>query len=410
MQARRSFFVFLTFLSFSAAPLGLSCGGGPEDVPPAENPAAPEERPYPFDEPVLIDVFQSLDGRYPVYRIPALITTLDGTLLAFAEGRQSTNDHSENDIVMRRSTDGGFTWGPLVVIAEEGSDCLNDPLPVQLVIGPRAGRILFFYTRFPEGCHTDCVEPGYDGPGKSRNYMLTSEDDGLSWQGPIEVTRQFRPESKRYVSGGPGFAIQKRLEPHAGRIVLPFRESSPVKVLAVYSDDSGETWERGEPADDTGSAGHGDEVQIAELPNGSLYLNSRSSGGNKLRKVARSTDGGETWTPLLDDEELVEPQCMAGILSFSGVGDRDVSRLLYTGPDNQTTRVSGEIKLSYDGGETWPVSKVLWPGIFAYSVPTRIDCKTAGVLFEDNIWFHRLRLARFSIEWLTNGMDRPACN
>lgn len=384
----------------AASALALSCGV--ESFVP--------DPPVEFDDPLFVDVFESLDGLYPIYRIPALITTMDGTLLAFAEGRQSIKDHSKNDMVMRRSIDGGLTWGPHRVIAADGDHCLSDPMPVQIVEGPNAGRILFFYTYFPEGCHHNCVQPGYDEPENSRSYMLSSDDDGLTWQGPVELTRIFRPEHLRYISGGPGFALQKRIEPHAGRIVLPFRQSDPMQVLAIYSDDGGETWTRGEPAGDTQVEGTGNEVQMAEMPDGSLYLNSRSSGGAKLRRVARSYDGGETWTPLADDIELVEPRCMASVLQYSGLIDGDVPRLLYSGPNNPYQRFFGEIKLSYDDGETWPVSKTVQPGIFAYSVLTRIDCETVGVLFEDNIWFHRLRLARFSIEWLTCGRDRPNCD
>lgn len=149
---------------------------------------------------------------------------------------------------------------------------------------------------------------------------------------------------------------------------------------------------------------------MAEMPDGSLYLNSRSSRGTRHRKIARSDDGGETWTPLEDDGELVEPECMASVLQFSGLVGGDIPRLLYSGPNNSITRIFGGIRLSYDDGQTWPVDRIVWPGIFAYSVLTRIDCDTVGVLFEDNIWLHRLRLARFSIEWLTDGMDRPACD
>ena len=152
------------------------------------------------------------------------------------------------------------------------------------------------------------------------------------------------------------------------------------------------------------------EVQVAEQSDGSLYLNARSSHGTKHRRVARSYDGGETWTSLADDEELVEPECMASVLQFSGRTAGDIPRLLYSGPNNQINRSFGEIKLSYDHGETWPVTKIVYPGIFSYSVLTRINCDTIGVLFEDNIWFHKLRLARFSIEWLTDGMDRPSCD
>jgi len=416
MKSRQPFATVLALAVFIFLAALISCG---EDESDDDDDQASDDDidgdndddgpPYPFDEPEIVDVFESRDGRYPIYRIPALITTSSGTLLAFAEGRQSILDHSENDMVLRRSTDSGFTWEPHQVIAEAGSHCLSDPMPVQIAVGPNAGRILFFYTFFPEGCHHTCVQPGYDGPQNSKNFLLTSDDEGLTWQGPIELTRTFRPESIRYVTGGPGFAIQKRLEPNAGRIVLPFRQADPMQVLAIYSDDGGQTWLRGEVADDSQTDGTGNEVQIAETADGSLYLNSRNSKGHKLRKIARSFDGGETWTPLADDENLVEPQCMASVLQFSGLTDGDISRLLYSGPNNQVARIFGEIRLSYDGGETWPVSKIVYPGIFAYSVLTRIDCETAGVLFEDDIRLHRLRLARFSIEWLTDGTGRPLC-
>lgn len=366
--------------------------------------------PYPFENPLYIDVFLSGDGLYPIYRIPAMITTEAGTLLAFAEGRQSKNDHSHNDIVQRRSTDQGFTWGPVIVIVEEGDDTLSDPLPVQITQGPKAGRILFFYTRFPNGCHHNCVEPGYDGPKNSRNYMLSSDDEGVTWQGPFEVTREFKPETVNYVSGGPGFAIEKRHAPNVRRLVLPFRAGNPTKVFAIFSDDGGETWKRGQYADDSQIEGRSNEVQIVELPDGSLYLNARSANGTKHRKVARSYDGGENWTPLINDPALVEPQVMASVLQFSDSADGDIARLLYSGPNNRIERIFGEVKLSYDDGETWPVNKIVWPGIFAYSVLTRIDCGTVGLLFEDRIWYHQLTLARFSIEWLTNGADRPACD
>ena len=374
-----------------------------------ENNSSDDDTPYPFEDPDYIDVFISSDGLYPIYRIPAIITTQKGTLLAFAEGRQSTNDHSHNDMVMRRSPDGGFSWGPVSVIAEEGDDTLSDPLPVQITEGPNKGRILFFYTRFPNGCHHDCVEPGYDGPKNSRNYMLTSDDDGLTWQGPIELTRQFKPCDVNYVSGGPGFAIEKKHSPNIGRIVLPYRAGNPTEVFAIFSDNGGETWKKGQYADDSITEGRSNEVQIVELPDGSLYLNARSAKGTKHRKVAYSYDAGETWTPLVDDPELVEPQVMASIFQFSDPADGDIARLLYSGPNNSIERIFGEIKLSYDNGETWPASKIVWPGIFAYSVLTRIDCNTVGLLFEDRIWFHQLTLARFSIEWLTDGADRPAC-
>ena len=114
-----------------------------------------------------VDVF--IEGsEYPSFRIPSIVVSKQGTLLAFAEGRNKRSDHAANDIVLKRSTDGGKTWGKLILVAEDGGNSLNNP---QAVVVPRTGRILMMYQRYPQGIHEGQVKPGHDGPNICRNFL-----------------------------------------------------------------------------------------------------------------------------------------------------------------------------------------------------------------------------------------------
>ncbi|MAF66886.1 MAG: sialidase family protein [Planctomycetota bacterium] len=357
-------------------------------------------------EPELIDVFTSGDG-YPSYRIPSILTTASGTILALAEGRAYFSDHARNDIVMRRSTDGGTTWGPLVVLHDDGDNSLNDPCAMQVLQGRNAGRILVVYDRYPNGCHADCVVPGYDGDNICRAFIQHSDDDGLTWSAPVEITEQVkRPTIATSIASGPGVGIQKRRPPHAGRMIIPYNQGpgGEWKVYAAFSDDGGDSWAWGELADDSATPGVANEVQMVELTDGSLLLNARSFFGTSHRKIAHSFDGGLTWTPVTDELQLIEPGVMASTLRHTDPLDGFIARLLYSGPLSTSARVDGTIHLSYDEGVTWPVAKLLYEGPFAYSVLTVLPDQRIGCLFErDN--YSSITLARFSIEWLTDGAD-----
>ncbi len=308
-----------------------------------------------------------VDG-YPNIRIPSILRLADGTLLAFAEARQG-GDHARNDIVLKRSTDGGGTWGPIQLIDDQGGDSLNDPLPVEVRSGPNEGRVYLTYMSFPEGCHTDCVEAGY-GPRSSRNWLAWSDDRGATWTKPMDVTRIFREETSNY-AGSPGVGIQLERGPHRGRLVLPQRRGpiDAMQAYVVYSDDGGETWARGEAARNPEGGFSADEVSMVELEDGSILLNSRiHNGGPKRRLRSRSTDGGRTFLPLEVDDGLVSPHCMGSIVLHEP-RDRgfERSRLLYAGPWREQGRASGSIVASSDGGRTWGVPVVVVPGGFAYS-------------------------------------------
>ena len=187
----------------------------------------------------LTDVFVNGQDGYPAYRIPALIATQRGTLLAFAEGRANLRDHAENDIVLKRSTDRGNTWGTLQVIHQDGANSLGNPTAV---IVRETGRVLLMYQRYAKGFDEHKAEPGLDGPRICRTFTQYSDDDGATWSNPVEVTRQVkRPTEVTSTATGPGIGVQLARGKYSGRILMPFNQGpyGQWKVYAVISDDHG---------------------------------------------------------------------------------------------------------------------------------------------------------------------------
>lgn len=348
--------------------------------------------------PALVDVFVGGKDGYPAYRIPALVCTRRGSLLAFAEGRASLRDHAENDIVLKRSTDGGVSWGLLQLVAEDGRNCLNNPTAV---VTRETGRVLLMYQRYAEGFDEHKAEPGLEGPRICRTFVVRSDDDGLTWSTPLDVTRQVkRPTEATSTATGPGIGIQLARGPHAGRILMPFNQGpyGQWKVYAVFSDDRGQSWRYGETAPE-GTRGHANEVQFVELNDGSVMLNARNQGGDKRRKIAISRDGGETWSATRDDGILVEPACQASLLRHPGQGDPAKDVFLFCNPASPTARSNGTVRLSRDQGNTWPAARVLYAGSFAYSCLSSLPDGSVACLFERD-HTKRISCARFAIDWV----------
>lgn len=349
--------------------------------------------------PELVDVFVGGKDGYPAYRIPSLIPTSRGTLLAFAEGRATQRDHAENDIVMKRSTDSGKTWSALQVIHENGTNCLSNPTAV---IARETGRVLMMYQRYAKGFDEHKAEPGLDGPRVCRTFLQHSDDDGVTWSKPREITAQVkRPTEVTSTATGPGIGIQLVRGPHAGRILMPFNQGpyGKWKVYAVISDDGGETWRYGQTAEE-GAPGHANEVQFVELNDGTVMLNARNQGGGlKQRKIAISRDGGGTWSTTQHDATLIEPACQASILRHPGGKDPAKDVLLFSNPGTQTGRTNGVIRLSRDEGKTWSASRVLYPGGFAYSCLATLPDGAVGCLFERD-GYKKIALARFTVTWV----------
>ncbi len=358
-------------------------------------------------EPEFSDVFQSRTEGYAQIRIPTVLVTKAGTVLTFAEGRQRPTDQAQNDIVMKRSTDGGRTWSALRVLHDDGAHSLNNPTVVQ---EQTSGRIFVWYQSIPAHLreHSTNTVTGFDGTNIYRNFILTSDDDGVTWAAPLDVTRTTkRPTRATTIASGPGLGLQLTRGAHAGRLLIPFNEGPYGKWqnYAVFSDDAGKSWTCGEDVPGAlvsdgkgGQRSQINEVQLAELADGSVLLDSRQFARAKVRRSSVSRDGGRTWSPVRETPDLTDPSCMASTLRHSFPADGTAGRLLHSGPDS-TKRERGTVYLSRDEGKTWPVKRVLYAGSFAYSVLTKFADGTVGCLFEaDN--YGRIVFARFPLAWL----------
>jgi sialidase-1 len=278
---------------------------------------------------------QNSEG-YPIFRIPAMVTTKAGTLLCFCEGRSSYDDNGNIDMVVKRSEDLGKTWSPLLKIADAGDDRYGNPVPVVL----ESGRVLLVF--------------GWSvasSASSSKVYVCHSDDDGLRWSSPKEITSQVKTSSRSRYQTGPVHGIVKQLAPNKGRIVIPvYGTSSDGKPSGVfYSDDNGESWHPG------GSVNYskGGEPTVAELGDGSIMLNMRDNDENPYRFQALSSDGGITWSEPAATT-LIEPTgCQGALLTFDFGSSASTTTLLFSDPNNTSSRRHGSVKMSTNGGATW---------------------------------------------------------
>jgi sialidase-1 len=351
--------------------------------------------------PLLIEVFVAGEGAYHTYRIPSAILTPKGTLLAFAEGRRAgAGDAGDIDLVLRRSHDGGRTWTPIQVIGDNGPNTFGNPCAV---VDRRTATIWLLTT---QNRGTDREKDIIAGTSESSRtvWAMRSQDDGATWSAPAEITASVKAPDWTWYATGPGVGIQTR----SGRIVVPGNHAEPKSGIhrshVFFSDDAGQSWMLGASSD----AGT-NESQVVELADGGLLLNMRNHPPKpeNFRMIARSTDGGRTLSAAVPDRALVEPPAQASLLRFSSASNGDRNRLIFANPAS-TARERMTVRLSYDEGVTWAVSRVLHDGPSAYSSLVVLPDRSIGLLFErgDRSPYERITFARVTLEWLTSGSDR----
>jgi sialidase-1 len=364
--------------------------------------AAPARQPD-ATAPLLTEVFVAGEGGYHSYRIPSAILTPMGTLLAFAEGRRgAAGDAGDIDLVLRRSHDGGRTWTPLQVIGDNGPNTFGNPCAVV----DRRTSTIWLLTTQNRGTDREKDITAGTSEGSRTVWAMRSQDDGATWSTPVEITASVKAPDWTWYATGPGVGIQLR----SGRLVVPGNHAEAKTGVhrshLIFSDDGGQSWTVG-ASSDPGT----NESQVVELADGRLLLNMRNHPPKleNFRMIARSSDGGRTLSPAAADRALIEPPAQASLLRFTTATAKDRNRLLFANPAS-AARERMTVRLSYDEGVSWPISRVVHEGPAAYSSLVVLPDRTIGVLFErgEQSPYERLTLARFTLEWLTSGSDRGA--
>ncbi|QDO43783.1 laminin G [Streptomyces sp. RLB3-17] len=360
-----------------------------------------------FEQQVLFRASQ--DPGYACFRIPAVVRSTHGTLLAFAEGRvHDCGDAGDIDIVVKRSTDGGRTWGPLQVVNEGAGDTHGNPAPI---VDRETGRIVLAET-YNTG-RTD--GRGCDVPCDRTPHLQYSDDDGLSWSAPRDLSAEILPPNwNSWYATGPVHGIQLTRGRHAGRLVFGVNTETwnGSRVTAnnaalITSDDGGDHWRIGASdswpiAEDGTFRQKPSELTLTERADGSVLVSGREQDGTDLghRTQTVSRDGGDSFTaPFRDLPGLYAPQVQGSVLRL---GDR----VLLACPGDPDRRRTMMIRSSYDGGRTWDsvdrgtVVTTDWSG---YSDLVGIGGGAVGLLYEGGAVDARdeVRFARFTEDWLT---------
>ncbi|MEV6314496.1 sialidase family protein [Streptomyces sp. NPDC051776] len=354
------------------------------------------------------------DPGYACFRIPAVVKSRAGTLLAFAEGRvDNCGDAGNIDLVLKRSTDGGRTWGPLQVIDEGRGDTHGNPAPV---VDRRTGRIVLA-TTYNKG--RDDSLP-CDVPCDRKPHLQYSDDDGATWSQPEDLTDAIRrPDWNSWYATGPVHGIQLARGRHAGRLVFGVNTETHdgTRVTAnhaalVHSDDGGRSWRIG-AVDSWPIAPDGlfrqkpSEMTLVERTDGSIYVNGREQDGTDLghRTYAVSRDGGDSFAaPFRALPDLYSPMVQASLLRMPGPHEGR-GRLLYSAPADPDRRRTMTVRSSYDDGRTWEgvdrgaTVTTDWSG---YSDMVALSDHEVGLMYEGGAVDARdeIRFARFTEDWL----------
>ena len=350
-------------------------------------------------------VFPVKLGGIARYRIPGVVVTPKGTVLAYSEARRNnSSDWGEIEIHLRRSLDGGRTWQAPQHIAHRGprlegnphkktggehEQTVNNPVAI---VDRTTGAIEFLY----------CLN-------YARCFAMRSTDDGVTWTKPAEITASFEPFRRHYdwkvIATGPGHGIQLA----SGRLVVPVwiafgkvGDHGPSAAATIFSDDHGQTWQAGDLAvPNAGEFNSPNETMLAELSDGRVMLVSRNVAKANRKLVTIGPDGATRWEKSFFHDQLLEPRCMASLVAYPS----QPGTLLFSNPHTlpatpggKSARENLSIKLSRDNGQTWPVNRTLDAGPSAYSDLVVLADGTVVCLYEKG---SDIAAARFNLAWLT---------
>jgi sialidase-1 len=367
------------------------------------------------------------DPAYSLYHIPGIVVTAKGTVLTWCEARKraaGVSDWDDIRILLRRSTDDGKTWGTPKSIANVKGPKNKNPFALKMknvdpndvtynnpvLIADKDGTVHMLF----------CLE-------YMRVFYQRSDDDGITFSSPTEVTAAFNGFKKDYdwkvLATGPDHSIQLK----NGRLVVPVWLSTgtggnahrPSVTATIFSDDQGKTWKAGDIAVPcTDEWINPNETVAIELNDGRVMLNVRSESKAHRRLVTTSPDGATQWSTPKFDDALLEPICMGGIVRYNHDGK---SLILFSNPHNlekakgkaepgkNRDRKNVSVKISHDEGKTWPIQKLLEDGPSMYSDIAVTHNGTILCFYgrsgenKGSAAFAggRLTLARFNLKWIT---------
>ena len=350
-------------------------------------------------------VFKSGENGHKTYRIPAIISLQDGTLLAFSEGRVNDGeDFGDIDLVMKKSVDHGKSWSALETVVDQNQLQAGNPAPVLDLLDPYhpSGVVYLFYNTGNN--HEGEVRKGN---GVREVWYIRSFDGGTTWETPVNITLQIHKplqpnfnssynfkEDWRTYANTPGHAFQFLSGKYKGRIFIPANHSqgSPLSSFheyqahGFYTDNHGESFKLGASISIPGS----NEATATELSNSKMIMSIRNQAGDiKRRIIGVSSDGGEHWDTAYFDQQLIDPNCQGSLLTIGY--EKGKAIIAHCNAASEERRDNLTLKISYDEGKTWGKSFLIsasnnqeqsdWS---AYSDLVLINKKTIGILFERN--------------------------
>jgi hypothetical protein len=358
---------------------------------------------------VEVAVFRSGTEGYHTFRIPAIVSGTNGTLLAFAEGRKnSASDTGDIDLVLKRSFDRGLTWGPLQLVGDDGANTIGNPTPI---VDLMTGKILLLTTR-NDGKVTETQVRA--GEAKDRRvFIQESADCGATWSAPREITSETKRSNWRWYATGPVHGIQLARGAHAGRLIAPCDHTttnsagwSACGSHLLYSDDHGLSWLVGADESPNNGTINPNECAAVELTDGRIYVLARNQNGRATgnRAIGYSGDAGKTFeAPFAINSSLVSPVVQGSLLRYSALDQGgDVNRILFAAPGDPAKRTGMTVRSSFDEARSWNSGKVIYRGPSAYSDLVKLPGGQIGLLYESggNNPYERITFAIFDLEFL----------
>jgi len=324
-------------------------------------------------------VFKAGENGIKQFRIPSLVCTRKGTLIAMVDARVDRPGDIPNnvDLAIKRSTDGGKTWLPLQIVADYNKP--TGAADAAMLVDRETGRIWCLYTvGFGVGIRQS--QPGLTGK-TCQIHAIFSDDDGLTWSKPRDLSPMIKDPTMKFFGTAPGVGIQLKDGTFVFAIYTTSVDSGMVASL-IYSKDSGQTWSRSKPWGNAKGSPATTETLMVERLDGRILVNSRNHYKKGCRATAVTTDLGETWSELKFDQTLSCPTCMASLISIKDPRNAQEQLLGFANPDSRRGRKNGTVRISEDDGLTWTWSKLVKPGSYGYSCLTQLNDGSLGLFYE----------------------------